>query len=323
MIKRYLKSILNLIKSKSFIGSVVFAIALWIYTTLSWEFTTWVKLPVNVIIPQNKAFETQLPDKISVEVKGIGWQLFNLMFFNSSAKCQLDLSQQKFPDNIYVASRNDLIKNIQFISNLQALDVDPQTIDVRTANVGEYSVQIIPDVKINTREGFVQVGNISVKPDLINIRGNNRIVNNISTWKTENIILNDIFEPVSKIVSLNDTMKGIVELAHDKVRLEADIQRMTEVTVYDIKVNIDNKDLLKTHIIYPERVHITLRGGLNQIEMLDYKLIKAELSSNVLENDSTGIIQPIIKVPGNIKIIKIDPEYLVHKRIVKNLSQKY
>ena len=218
----WFKNILNLIISKSFLGSVAFAFALWFYTTLNSEFVTIVKIPFSVILPAHKALETQLPSIISVEVRGTGWKLFNLLFFNSAARCQLDLSLEKLSNISFQAHRNDIIKSLQYMSNVEALDVWPQNLDIETGSIGEFSVLVEPDIKIIPRDGFTLVGKISVKPDLINIKGNLKIVSNINSWKTQKTEIYDSYLPVSQIVPLSDSLKNVVELSHSQVRVIAD-----------------------------------------------------------------------------------------------------
>jgi hypothetical protein len=303
--------------SRAFIGSLLFAMALWVYANLQNENTVaTIKLPLTVVLPPNRAIENQIKPEVYVQVKGMGWALFNLIFFNSSARCYVDLSRENIQSTNYEISRNDLLRSLQALSNVQAIDVYPQNLLIQTGKVGEYAVPVRSIVKIIPREGFGIIGDVVIKPDIIVIRGNERTVSKIESWATKPVILSDVYDSLNIQIPLSDSLANIVSLSQPTVTLVADIEQIAEITIPDVKLNIRGGTLSENHKIIPAQVSITVRGGIGRIESLTPESITASLDYTQVIDDSTGIIMPKISVPENIKVLQVDPPYLHHVRVV-------
>ena len=92
---------------------MLFAIALWSYTSFNSTYKTFISVPINVILPKERAIEAQIPRFVDIEVNGTGWNIFNLIYFNNSKKIIVDLSNKVIEDSIYTISRNELVKSVQ------------------------------------------------------------------------------------------------------------------------------------------------------------------------------------------------------------------
>ena len=315
--KHRIKKIYHFIISKTFLGALGFAFALWLYITLNTEFITFVKLPLVVKLPANRAIESPLPPFISVKVRGTGWQIFNLNYFNSAAKCEIDLINEKISDSLHLLSRIDIMKNLQSTLNIDAIDVMPSMLNLSMGKIEEFSIIIKPDVVIEPSDGYMLVGDVLTKPDLINIAGNEKIIQKITEWKTIPYKVENAREPIFSVVPLVDSLTNIVTLSQNTVKVIADIQKISEIEVRDIPVQISGSDLPKEHQIMPKRLTITLRGGIDDIVGLNYDNISITVNSADVLNDTTGILIPRVELPQNIKMLTIRPQYITHKVIIQ------
>ena len=315
--KHRIKKIYHFIISKTFLGALGFAFALWLYITLNTEFITFVKLPLVVKLPANRAIESPLPPFISVKVRGTGWQIFNLNYFNSAAKCEIDLINEKISDSLHLLSRIDIMKNLQSTLNIDAIDVMPSMLNLSMGKIEEFSIIIKPDVVIEPSDGYMLVGDVLTKPDLINIAGNEKIIQKITEWKTIPYKVENAREPIFSVVQLVDSLTNIVTLSQNTVKVIADIQKISEIEVRDIPVQISGSDLPKEHQIMPKRLTITLRGGIDDIVGLNYDNISITVNSADVLNDTTGILIPRVELPQNIKMLTIRPQYITHKVIIQ------
>jgi hypothetical protein len=320
-----LRRISRIVVSKSFIGSVLFSAALWFYTTLNSEINAHINVPLLITLPDNRAIENDIVKTISVKVKGTGWYLLNALYFNASARCLIDLTGENIRDSLYEITRNDFMKSLQNLNNLEAQDIeDPKTLFIKTGKVGQYSILVEPDITIIPREGFMLVGDVLAKPDLINISGNDMIVRKIQKWRTKNIIFSDVFEPLTKVVPLSDSLKNTVNLSEYKVRIVADIQKISEIKLCDIKIKINGADIPREHKIIPEVLTVTIRGGIDQISNLERESIIASLNAADIVSDTLGILIPKISTPQNVVVLSIDPPYLRHvKRSTVNAETRF
>jgi YbbR domain-containing protein len=312
--KKYSK-IKKMLRSKSLIGSLIFAMALWGYTTLSGEFTSFIEVPLKVILPGDRAIENPLPQNISVSVRGSGWQLFSLTFFNSSAQCLIDLSKRNIQDSTFKIARADIIKSVRYLLNLEAIDVIPDNLNLTLGRIGIIRVPVRPIIDINTKTGFLQVGKIDVQPDSIYIRGNEKVIGNIKEWKTQFKRFDAVHESFTASIPLSsDTLNTLVSLSTSNVTISADVQQAAEITIPDVKIQIRGGVLPVSQNIKPRLLSVTLRGGINQISSVNPDAITASIQFNQILRDSTGILKPDIDFPEGLILLNTDPPYIYHIR---------
>ncbi len=313
------KKIRDRIFSKTFVGAFLFAVALWTYATLSGEFVTYVDIPLNIKLPEDRAIENELPDNISVEVRGTGWNLFTVMFFTTSALCNIDLSRENITDSVYTISRNEIIKNV-ILFDLEAIDVLPETMNVKLGKIGTRMAYVEPVVDIDTRERFVLVREPRAAPDSIRIRGNEKVINKIDTIRTKYLKITDAYRPISEQVELSDSMKSIIELSRNYVNVKADIQQARELTYDDIKIIVKGGSLPKNSRLKPEYLSVTVRGGIDQLAEFTPETITASIDYKQILMDSTGIIIPDVKAPAGVELLNVKPRYIYHYKVV-NMSR--
>lgn len=307
-----LKRIIKILFSKSFISSLIFAMALWAYTSLNQEYRTNINIPLMIKLPSTRAFESAAPEYLTLTIKGSGWQIFNL-YFNSSAVCDIDLSKATIKDTIFEITRDNIVKNIQFLNFVQPLEIIPDNIKINTGNVGEYSVPIYSRINIIPREGYTLVGDVQIKPDLIMINGNDVIARNIQKWFTVEKFYEDVFEPISSLVEISDTLKGIINVKPNTVKINADIQQIAELVIPDVRVKIRGANLMRNHIVEPQILTITVRGGINVIKDLSFESVTAFVEYQKIIADSSGVLVPEIQVPNNVSVVKVSPPFIFHK----------
>lgn len=311
------KRLKEILTSKSFYGSVFFALALWAYTSMNNIYVTTVKVPLNINLPEYRAIENYIQKNITLKVRGTGWHLFYLFFINKEAKCNIDLVSYDLTKDNYTIERAEILKGIQDMINIETIDVIPEKIEINTGLKDEKKIPIIPRINIATRDGFLQVGNIKLRPDSITIKGNLKFIKNIMYWETELIELDDIYHEFSMSVKLKDTLNGRVELAKDFVEFYADVQEMSSITFYDIPIFIKGGSLSEDQQIYPPHLSVTLQGGINDITRISPENVAITINYSKILHDSTGIIIPEVNIPHSIKATTIYPKYVY---LVKNKS---
>lgn len=306
-------------QSKSFWGSLLFAIALWGYTSLNSEYQTFVEIPLRIKLPENRALENTPPKNVYVDVKGTGWNLFYLIFLNTSKVCNIDLSRETILDSIYRINKVDLQKSLQYLKNVSPINVLPENIQLITGKISEYEVYIVPKITIIPREGFTIVGKIELEPEKVKIKGNEKIVSQINRWETENVWFENVNSQLLTSVNLIDTLSGVVSINPQKVLVKANIQQIGEITIDDLPINIVNGSLPEGHFIEPQFISVTLQGGIDLVAELTNYDIFASVEFDKIINDTLGIIKPTINLPPNVSILKIDPPYITHKIRTKKL----
>lgn len=302
----------KIFSSKSFYGSILFAIALWGYSSLNSDFIINIELPLTVKLPPNRAIENNLPPTVSVEVRGTGWHLFNLLYLNSSKICNIDLSKSTFTDDIYVISRNEILKGIQYLVNVEPREVLTDVLELSTGQVGTYKVKVDPVVTVKPLDGLIVVGDVICSPDSIRIHGNDRIVRNITRWLTQSIDFPNVHKSFTASVQLSDSLSGKVELSQNYVGISVEVQQIAEVTYDDIPIKIRGGTAPQNHIFAPMLLRVTVQGGAEQLESLTPEDISASIDYTQIISDSTGILIPEVKAPAGYTLMKFEPPYIYH-----------
>lgn len=312
--KKYFRNI----SKKSLLGAFLFAMALWMYASLSSSYTTLIKLPLEIQLPENRSFEEAPTASVFVEAKGTGWNLFNLIYFNNSKRINIDLSQTVINDSIYIIARSTLLKGVQSLERVELTDVLSDNITIKTGSVTTYSVPVVPDLTILPSDGFFVVGKPQLEPDVIEIRGNDKIVSQIKSWTTKPAVYDGKNRIFSDYLELSDSLHGIVKLNRKNVKFNAVIQQTAEVTFDEIRISIRGGAPPKNHVLYPDFISITFRGGISEIVELTPDRVSVTLQYADIANDKTGILIPKIEFPGNLEVIGMSPQQIYNYKIIKS-----
>ncbi len=319
-VKSLISTVQEAIFSRTVIAAVLFAVALWGYTSLNEEYTTRITIPLEVQLPEDRALEQSLPEEISLEVKGLGWHLFNIFFFNSSENCFIDLSAKRITDSIYTISRAEILKGVRNLMNLNATDVQPEYMQMITGRITEKAVPVNPNLQILPRDGFIMAEATMVQPQRVTIRGNDKIIKNIESWQTSPTTLKDVYRDINVSVSLKDTLGGIVELIPSVVTLSNKIEQFAAMTVYDVPVRIVGGVLSREHTISAKKIDITVRAAASLLDNLTADRFLVTLNYNDIISDSTGILVPKVESLDKVRVLQKSPQIIYHyKRFKESL----
>ncbi|MFA5513277.1 MAG: hypothetical protein WC313_12590 [Candidatus Kapaibacterium sp.] len=315
MLKKY--SLKNVSK-KSYLGAILFALALWLYTSLGSDYTTLVNLPVIIRLPEDRAFEEPPPRSVMIEAKGTGWNLFNLLYFNKSKRVFIDLYNTRINSPEYDITRTAILKGLQAFDRVELSDVLTDGLNILTGKVTTYSVPVEPVLNIIPGDGFTLVGKPKLEPDVIEIRGNDKIVSTIKNWKTKPAVFENRNSSFIESLELSDSLDGIINLSKRYVKFTAEIQQTAEVTFDEVKISVRGGIVPKNHFLYPEHVSITFRGGIEEIIQLNPDKISVTLNYADIVNNKTGILVPKVEYPGNSEVIIMSPNHIYNYKIIKS-----
>ena len=303
---------------------VALAIGLWGYVSMTTPATIYMRFPLVIDLPEERALEVQPPSEISIKVRTSGWQLLYLQYFSSEPECHVDASKMSgriSGNGELLINKMDILQGIRpSISLEKVVELNPETISLSTGMLFRGTVPVESKVSIIPRDGFDIVGTISVKPDSIVLRGNSKIVNSISSWATQKLEFKDLAGPFSYIVPLKDSLKNLITSAVKEVTISGDIQQSAEISVSDIKVEIIGAPDGHQHKIEPALITLHVRGGVKKLSTLTSQDFKVFVDYSSLINDSIGHIKPSISVPAGIHIIGMEPKKLIHRSIIKLLD---
>lgn len=299
----------------SLLMSLLLAIGLWVYVSMNSQYTTIVDLPLFINLPENRAIETPIPQTIRAQVRGAGWQLFNLNF-SFPPRCVVTISEEMLQSNqtTFKLTRKVLEQGIQLPAKVEPLGFIPDTLAFLVGTVSRKRVPVYPVLDITLQNGFINIGIPHVEPDSVDIMGNRNILENITFWKTEPIELEDLYKPASITARLSDSLGNIVQLSRSVVSVYLDVQQIAEMTFSNVPVELLSAPVNNNILLQPSTISLTVRGGINQISILNQNDIKVYVDYMDIVQNVTGILTPRVTLPADISVLNIDPPRIRYVR---------
>ncbi|MBK9248196.1 MAG: hypothetical protein IPM69_08825 [Ignavibacteria bacterium] len=308
----------------SLLFCVLLAIALWGYVSLKAPTTIFISFPLVVQPQDERAVLNELPKSIAVKIRTSGWQIINLQYFGANPQCIVDLSKlPELPNSEYKITKNDLLQNLLPPLSLEKIvELSPESFTIQTGSIARKTIPIHPSVEVTPRVGFSLIGALVVEPDSVHLRGTPALIRAIEHWQTQNRKLTDITKPFRIEIPLVDSLKNHIVFSPQTVVISGDIQQTSEMTFYDIPVEISSLPNRTEHTIRPLKISITVRGGTEQLSQLDARLLRATIDYNKILQDSSGIIFPVISMPPSLTLLATIPPYLRHKKVIQKAEKK-
>lgn len=279
---------------------------LWIFISLSEEYFTSIVVPVKFTeIPQNYAIADQSVETVSLGLKGQGWQLTQL----SSG-----LSPEFLISPVYKLGRqtfllkNAIDKNPWLSSTIQVTELLPEKIDYLVDELVRKKVKIIPNITLHYKNDYSLVGEMKLSQDTVTISGAKIIVENIDKIRTKHYEFKNLERGVTAQLMIEE-IPGIV-ISHPDCTVEFDVQKIVDKTFNSVVVEVKDVPRGIDLLLFPNRINVVLRGGINVLGRLDENSVSASVSFSQAINDTTGILIPVVKIPMNTEIVDITPNSL-------------
>lgn len=299
----------------SMVSSFLLAVGLWAYVSMNSQYTTVVDLPLFVTLPENRAIETPIPPSIRAQVRGVGWQLFNLNFsFPPRCVVVVDNEMLSAEQSTLRLTRKLLEQGMQLPDQVEPLGFVPDSLVFQVGRLSRKRVPVYPVLDVTLRDGFITTGVPHVEPDSIDILGNRNILDRIAYWKTRPITLESLYKPVSMTASLSDSLANVIQLSRAVVSVYVDVQQIAEMTFEHVPVELLSAPGNHNILIQPPMVTLTVRGGINQISVLNRNDIKVYVDYSEVVQNTTGVLLPRVSLPPDINVLSMMPARLRYVR---------
>lgn len=285
---------------------VIFSTILWVFVSLSRDYFSTFEIPIQVKnVPKGYAVGFISNNKVSITVKGQGWMLAPFSFGQKN-KYAVSIPNKKGLIKLNV--RNDLEKNIWIPSNIQVVQITPETIDLRVEKIIKKKVKIVPDISLEFDDSYGLTTPVNIIPNKIVISGPRSFIKRIDTIKTEFKEFNNLDRDYFGSIELKK-IPNIV-FAHNFVNIKFDVQKIVENTYIDIPVEVKNVPPKQELVLVPNKIEVILRGGINLLSKLKSSDIKAWVNFSQAVKDTLGTIKPEIIYPKNFEFLSSNPERL-------------
>lgn len=272
---------------------------------------------VAMNLPDGKTLADDLPETARVRFEGKGRDLLNLLF-NREARVELDISNMRRRHAFEL--QRQMVNTRRSGSGLMPLKIlYPDTVWVRLTNLLEKPIRVASAVKIVTTAGYTVVGPLHFSPDSILISGPEEIVAAIDSVTTEIKEFTNIQQRISTRLQLQSLPQSPrISFSTHAVDFTADVQKLVEVTLQEIPVQVQNTPPHLRVTAVPSTLSLTIEGGEKLLLNLKREDIIAYLDyARIRETNAAGY-PAYIFTPEGLRYREVKPT--LFKLIIENTN---
>ena len=286
--------------------SVLFSVIIWGTISLSEEYYESVDVPLQITdLPAKYTIGKGIPDKVTLKLSGEGWKLLSVnigkdVAFNISVKGDSGFKKIKLTDY--------LTDNRWMLSELNIMDIIPETISFSVERKVSKKVPIVADLILNFKAGFGLGKPIVLEPDSVVVSGPQSIVGPLTSIDTQPVKLSSLDKATIKnvrFVKLPGTTFGT-----EFVTINMDVQRIVDKQFDDINVEVLDVPPDRDVILLPNKISCSVRGGIRILGKLEKEQFRAFVFYRDVVLDTLGSVVPKIEIPTNTELMFIKPEHL-------------
>ncbi|MBI4549224.1 MAG: hypothetical protein HY707_14680 [Ignavibacteriae bacterium] len=290
------------------IASIIFGLLAWVSVNMSYDYI--VVKTISVVLEnsgQRTALKYPVPKQITAQVRGNGWMLAGI-YLSSQLKYSVNMSQLTRENQIITV--REIIENIKLPASIQVIDLKPDTFVLGLAAYKEKRVPITPQIVLNYREGYGQVGPIRITPESVIVGGTKSEIDRLTAWRTEFRKYDDCYTVIDENIPLYTSPTYSVEPLNHSARLQVSVQQLTEKVYSGITVMAVDVPQNREAVFSPPQIDITVRGGVDLLSKLTAADFEATVEYQSLMDDSGGTVVPELHVPADVMLIRYNPERL-------------
>lgn len=301
-------------KTHVIVASLILSILTWLSVSMNNEYSVAVRVPFRVNnLPDGIALARPVPYTILIRIRGTGWQLASAYLSTTSA---INIDASNLEKRRTVLTSRELGYSLNLSSSAEVVSFTPDTVTITLDTVISKVVPIASGIEVIPRKGFMIVGEPQITPDSITISGAQKLLDGINAWYTESRRFKNVMNEVDMRLSLSDSLKGLIKLEMQQVKLKIDIEQIAENTYKNVQVKVLNNSDSVQVLLLPPTVDVTVRGGINAMSEMTSDSLRATVNYKALVYSTSSYIHPNIEMPPTMRAIAIQPdsiEFVIRK----------
>lgn len=291
------------------LAAVSIACVFWFGVVVDDDFEYELDLPVVATdIPRGKTLAQALPPSARVRVEGKGKALLALVF-HRDARVNVDCSgiqQEK-----RVALDRQMVQSPRRSEDIVAREIlYPDSVLVRLVPLLEKRVPVLAAVEVRTVAGYVLASPIVVQPESVTVEGPEHEVRGF----------NRVFTVPRKFVEARSSIKqrlplvtsqesSSIKVSASSVELFADVQKLVEISLNEIPVEVRNVPPSLHVTVIPSTVSLTLEGAERLLLDIEREDIRVYIDYSRASREPQPLGHPAyISVPEGVRYREVTPE---------------
>lgn len=287
---------------------------LWYGNKMSGRYTTEIVLPIELVNDFSSSLWIEEPLRsVNCRVEGFGRQLlaYKMRFGDRVVipMSQLTLVPLNGSEGVFRMDKSSLTGAIStVVKDLRIHEVLDTALTISVSPVESRRMPVESRLSIGLSDQYMQIGELSLKPDSVDVRGPVVMLDSMMAVFTEPREYMDLKMSVSGLVGL-EQRKGVL-LSEKEVAYSAEVLQFTQQTV-EIMVEIENlPEHLKATIV-PSRVTVVLNTPIRDYNRITEGLLRARIDYNVAQDNYNGrCFIRIDSLPVGAEVIRVDPQFV-------------
>jgi YbbR domain-containing protein len=280
--------------------------------SLSNDYYTTIDLPVKLTdFPEGYSSGTKLPQNITVKMKGKGWKLVGVQLTGES---EYIVSAKGDSGRKYVNLYSHLSDNQWLSSDLEIVDISPDTLSFFVERIKNKKINIVPALDISFRAGYGLATSIKISPDSTVVYGPGSVIDQLEFISTELLIKRDLDEKISERIPL--VMLPGVRFDNAFVTISLDVQKIVDKDFDNLPVQVIDVPRDRDVVLLPNKVSVNVRGGIDILGKITNEDIKVKVNYRDVVLDTLGSVAPLVELPANTTLVSIKPKqfrYIIKK----------
>ncbi len=275
----------------------------WISVSLSEQYFTTLEVPVKILnLPDGYSFDSDLPEKLTVKLKIIGWKL--LVLQNSVQDFFVLSAPRDFHDR-KIDLKNALSNNSWLTREGEIISVSPEQAEIRIARAFSKKVRIVPNARFDFKDGFGLAKPIELSPDSVILTGTKSALERIDSITTDDYKGVDLEKRAILQLALKKQLG--IRASDDFVFLTLEVQKILDKDFFDISLEAVNLPADRQIRFFPDKITVNVQGWLDVLSRLTNKDFRAIVDYKEIISDSLGVIAPNVILPLFVEKKYIDP----------------
>jgi YbbR domain-containing protein len=261
-----------------------------------------------VNLPPSKTLAGRVPDTARVRFEGEGRALLALLFYDD-ASIEVDLANVRSPAEVELNTAMVQIRR-RGMPVIAKQVLSPRSVRVKLSNVRSKVIPVKPEVEISTQPGYTIVGELQVVPESVRVAGPEEFLKEIDAVKTQPRQYANVRAGLHDEIGIEpfpDSMH--VSTSADRIKISADVQKLIELTIKEIPVQVRNAPPGLTVTPVPSTLAITVEGGEKLLMSLKREDIVAYIDFGRAQNPNAGGHAAYIQVPAGVRYRNVKPAF--------------
>ncbi|MFQ5584821.1 MAG: hypothetical protein ACE5GL_10335 [Calditrichia bacterium] len=232
---------------------------LWLVVKMNRAYDYAYDIPLKIVNDNpGKCLKYPVPETVTVEFRGTGWELLWLNFRN--VICEINLSDVQDKMLINLSEHPEFVRFPEGVSVPVKSIIRPQQLVVELDDLAEKIVPLQPNYQLVTTPGYTLIS-VVPRPDSIGVLGPATYVDTLSHILTKMRKFKDVMYPFETEFEVKKNTEFFANYIPEKLKVAFDVQPLAEKELNNVPVEVINVPAGYDVVPLPSYAKIYMKGG--------------------------------------------------------------